>query len=126
MKKQLDLVKTFHKKFRAFVSEEPSLIPKDRSNLRYVLMHDEVEEYLHQGVENDNIEIIAKELCDILYCVYGTVIEHGLQDKIEEIFEEVHRSNMSKDYGPGKMIKGKDYFPANIHKFFKNHEKKIH
>jgi len=41
-----------------------------------------------------------------LYSVYGTVIEYGLQDKIENIFEEVHRSHMTKDYTEGKMKKG--------------------
>lgn len=56
---------------------------------------------------------------DILYVVYGTILEHGLQDKIEAIFEEVHRSNMSKDYDEYKMVKGPSYFKANVKKFFK-------
>ena len=80
-------------------------------------MKDEVEEYL-VGVQNEDIENIAKELADILYVVYGTILEHGLQDKIEAIFEEVHRSNMSKDYHQYKMVKGKNYFKANVKKFF--------
>jgi len=42
-----------------------------------------------------------------------------LQDKIEAIFEEVHRSNMSKDYDEYKMVKGPSYFKANVKKFFK-------
>ena len=80
-------------------------------------MKDEVEEYL-QGVEKKDLENIAKELSDILYAVYGTILEHGLQDKIEAIFEEVHRSNMSKDYNEYKMVKGSNYFKADLHKFF--------
>ncbi len=64
------------------------------------------------------IENVAKELADILYAVYGTILEHGLQDKIEDIFEEVHRSNMSKDYHEYKMIKGQNYFKADVKKFF--------
>lgn len=118
MKKQLDLVKEFHNKFKALVSENPSLIPKDRSDNRHKLMKEEVEEYL-KGVENGDIENIAKELADLLYTVYGTVLEHGLQDKIEAIFEEVHKSNMSKDYHEYKMVKGEDYFKADIKKLFK-------
>jgi predicted HAD superfamily Cof-like phosphohydrolase len=80
-------------------------------------MKDEVEEYL-AGVQNKDIENIAKELCDILYTVYGTILEHGLQNKIEAIFEEVHKSNMSKDYHEYKMVKGPDYFKAHVRKFF--------
>lgn len=68
------------------------------------------------------MENIAKELADILYTVYGTIIEHGLQDKIEEIFEEVHHSNMSKEIKEGqeKLYKGENYREANIRQFFKN------
>lgn len=119
MKKQLTLVKEFHKKFKALVSDNPSLIPEDKSNNRYRLMKDEVEEYL-LGVQNGDMENIAKELADILYAVYGTVLEHGLQDKIEAIFEEVHRSNMSKDYHKYKMIKGPNYFKSDIKQFFQS------
>ena len=117
MRKQIALVKKFHEKFRVLVSDSPCLIPQDRSNNRYRLMKDEVEEYL-TGAQSGDIENIAKELCDILYTVYGTILEHGLQDQIEEIFEEVHRSNMSKDYHEYKMIKGPDYFKPDIKKFF--------
>jgi predicted HAD superfamily Cof-like phosphohydrolase len=119
MNKQLDLVKQFHEKFKALISDKPSLIPQDRSDLRYNLMREEVEEYL-RAVEANDLENIAKELADILYTVYGTILEHGLQDKIVEIFEEVHNSNMSKDYHEYKMIKGDNYFKADIKKFFLN------
>ncbi len=119
MKKELDLVKQFHEKFQQPVLPEASLIPEDRSANRYKLMKDEVEEYI-EGVKNNDLPNIAKELCDILYAVYGTILEHGLQDKIDDIFQEVHNSNMSKDYHEYKMIKGEKYFKANIEKFFNN------
>ncbi len=118
MRKQVDLVRDFHEKFKALVSEKPSLIPEYRSTNRYRLMKDEVEEYL-AGVEKGDLENVAKELADILYAVYGTILEHGLQDKMEEIFEEVHRSNMSKEYHEYKMIKGPNYSKANVGKFFR-------
>lgn len=117
MKQQLELVEEFHRKFKALISEKPSLIPPDRSNNRHRLMKDEVEEYL-AGVQNEDLENIAKELADILYAVYGTIIEHGLQQQIEAIFEEVHRSNMSKDYHEYKMVKGSNYCKADLRKFF--------
>ncbi len=119
MKKQLELVEEFHIKFRAPVSGSPTLIPADRSTNRYALMKEEVEEY-RKGAMNGDLENIAKEISDLLYTVYGTILEHGLQDKIEDIFQEVHRSNMSKDYGEYKMIKGPGYFKADINKFFRD------
>jgi len=118
MKKQLNLVKSFHKKFKTPVLKKPSLIPKDRANFRYSLMKEEVEEYL-AGTKNKDLENIAKEISDILYALYGTILEHGLQGKIEKIFEEVHKSHMSKDYHQYKMIKGKKYFKPNLKRFFK-------
>lgn len=117
MRKQLSQVKDFHIKFKALVSDSPTLIPDDRSKNRYKLMMDEVDEYF-KGVKNGDVENIAKELADILYTVYGTIIEHGLQDRIEAIFDEVHRSNMSKDYHEYKMIKGEKYFEAELKQFF--------
>ena len=115
MPKAINLVKAFHKKFKVPVLKKPSLIPKDRYNLRYALMKEEVDEYI-EGAENKDLENIAKELVDILYGVYGTILEHGLQNKIDKIFKEVHRSHMSKDYHQYKMIKGKKYFKPNIKK----------
>ena len=78
-------------------------------------MREEVEEYL-LGAKNGDLENIAKELVDILYGVYGTILEHGLQDKIDKVFREVHRSHMSKNYSKYKMIKGKNYFKPNVRK----------
>ncbi len=115
MNEQIDLVKKFHEKFKVLVSDSPSLIPEDRSSNRFHLMKDEVEEYF-AGVQNADIENIAKELADILYTVYGAILEHGLQNKMNAIFEEVHRSNMSKDYHEYKMVKGDNYFEADIKK----------
>ncbi len=113
MNQELKLVEKFHRKFKALIGESPQLIPQDRYELRYKLMQEEVEEYL-KGAEKGDLENVAKELADILYAVYGTIIEHGLQDKMEEIFTKVHKSNMSKDFQQYKMIKGKKYFEPKI------------
>ena len=118
MKKQLDLVKDFHKKFRAPVATVPTVIPEDRLTLRYRLMHEEVQEYF-AGAKQEDLENVAKELADILYAVYGTILEHGLQDKMEDIFQEVHESHMTKSYHQYKMVKGRNYKKADIKKFFK-------
>lgn len=118
MKKQLALVKAFHKKFKAPIASLPSVIPEDRLTLRYRLMHEEVQEYL-EGAKKQDVENVAKELADILYAVYGTILEHGLQDKMEAIFKEVHDSHMTKDYHQYKMVKGPHFKKANLKKFFK-------
>ena len=116
MQKELNLVKEFHKKFKVPVAKEPTLISRDRSELRLKLMAEEVEEYLADGINSGDINKVAKELADILYTVYGTILEHGLQDKMEKIFLENHRSQMTKSYAKRKMIKGKNFKEANIKK----------
>jgi len=116
MQKELKLVEEFHKKFRVPVAKKPTLISRDRADFRYRLMRDEVEEYITDGVESKKVEKVAKELADILYAVYGTILEHGLQDKMEEVFAENHRSQMSKKYDKYKMIKDKDFKEADIKK----------
>ena len=59
-----------------------------------------------------------------MYILCGTILKHGLQHKIEEVFEEIQRSNMSKldaDGNPiyredGKILKSDLYFKPNIAK----------
>ena len=80
-------------------------------------MYDEVMEY-QEAIEKGDVALIAKELTDILYTVYGTYLEHGLQNKLPELFKEVHLSNMSKEYCEYKMKKGKRYKEANIRQLF--------
>lgn len=104
MKKQLEMVKSFHEKFGSPVLKEPSLIDDDRANFRFNIMQEELNEYM-KGVKNGDLENISKELADLLYTVYGTILEHGLQDVIEEVFKRTHGSNMSKDPSPKKAIK---------------------
>lgn len=119
MNEHLKLVAAFHKKFQAPILDTPSLISDDQCQHRYRLMKEEVEEY-KQGIENRDLPNIAKELADTLYTVYGTILEHGLQDKMDEVFKEVHNSNMSKDYHKYKMLKWDTYFKADIDQFFPN------
>ncbi len=80
-------------------------------------MKEENEEYLEAAQRGDLIEV-ADALGDMLYILCGTILEHGLQYKIEEVFDEIQRSNMSKlgeDGRPvyredGKVLKGPNYF----------------
>lgn len=119
MQEELNLVRQFHDKFEQPVLDAPSLIPVERSSNRYSLMHEEVEEY-REGVRQQDLPNIAKELADILFTTYGTILEHGLQNIMPDVFREVVASNMSKEYHEFKMIKGEQYVKANIEQFFKN------
>ena len=40
----------------------------------------------------------------MLYILCGTIIEHGMQDIIEDVFDEIQRSNMSKLGEDGEPI----------------------
>lgn len=124
MKKQLDAVKQFHKSFGLGIEEKPTIaLSNEKKHLRYNLMKEENEEYLQAALGNDLVEV-ADALGDMLYILCGTMLEHGMQYKIEEIFDEIQKSNMSKlgkDGKPiyredGKVLKGPDYFKPNIKK----------
>ncbi|QEE51103.1 hypothetical protein FUA48_16435 [Flavobacterium alkalisoli] len=127
MKKQLDAVKEFHTAFGLGVSEMPKASLGEAVNmLRFNLMKEENEEYL-DAVQNNDLTEIADALGDMLYILCGTIIEHGLQYKIEEVFDEIQRSNMSKlgeDGKPiyredGKVMKGPNYFKPNFEEILK-------
>jgi predicted HAD superfamily Cof-like phosphohydrolase len=124
MIKQLNSVKEFHTAFEIGFSESPkSNLGETKNLLRYNLMKEENEEYLEAVQNNDLIEI-ADALGDMLYILCGTIIEHGLQHKIEAVFDEIQRSNMSKldhDGKPiyredGKVMKGPNYFKPDFSK----------
>ena len=124
MQKRLNSVKEFHTAFEIGYSEIPRADLGDAKNmLRYNLMKEENEEYL-EAVQNKDLVEVADALGDMLYILCGTIIEHGLQYKIEEVFDEIQRSNMSKlgeDGRPvyredGKVLKGPNYFKPDFSK----------
>ena len=127
MQKQLNAVKEFHTAFELGVSDQIKGDLGARINLlRFNLMKEENEEYL-EAVQNNDIVEIADALGDMLYILCGTIIEHGLQHKIEEVFDEIQSSNMSKlgeDGKPiyredGKVMKGPNYFRPDFSKILK-------
>jgi predicted HAD superfamily Cof-like phosphohydrolase len=128
MRKDIEKVELFHSTFKAPVGKKVQLIPKERYELRYSLIKEELEEYLKACQENDVVEI-ADALGDLLYVTFGTIIEHGMQDCIEEVFDEIQASNMSKldEQGnpifreDGKILKGNKYFKPNITKILEKY-----
>lgn len=121
---KINYVKEFHEVFKIGSREVPEAnIDEAEYVLRHRLMHEENEEYL-EACKRGDLEEIADALGDKMYILFGTILKHGLQYKIEEIFDEIQRSNMSKldDNGQpifredGKILKSKNYFKPDIKK----------
>ena len=118
----IQAVETFHNAFGISNEYSPNatILEKDFI-LRYSLMKEENEEYLQAAKEGDLTEI-ADAVGDMLYILCGTILKHGLQDKIADVFEEIQRSNMSKldkNGKPiyredGKVLKSELYFKPDI------------
>ena len=122
MKYKIFAVKEFHKAFKLDYLDKPKAdLGADKNKLRFNLMKEENDEYFEAANNNDMVEV-ADALGDMLYILCGTIIEHGMQHKIDEIFSEIQNSNMSKlgsDGNPiyredGKVLKGPNYFKPNI------------
>ena len=131
MKKQIKHVEKFHDTFGIRNETSPvGKIEKDMFMLRYELMREENDEYLEAAKVGDLVEV-ADALGDMMYILSGTILSHGLQDVIEEVFEEIQRSNMSKldENGKpiyredGKVLKGVNYFRPNIAAIIAKHIK---
>ena len=124
----IDMVKEFHEAFKIGNEEVPvAEISKKDYQLRYELMKEENEEYLEAAENGDLIEI-ADACGDMLYILCGTLLKHGLQYKIAEVFKEIQSSNMSKldEKGEpiyredGKVLKSKLYFKPDIQTVLNN------
>ncbi|TSE10620.1 nucleoside triphosphate pyrophosphohydrolase family protein [Aquimarina algiphila] len=122
MKDKISAVQEFHTAFKLGYKNEPIAdLGEAKNTLRFNLMKEENEEYFEAAQDNDLVEV-ADALGDMLYILCGTIIEHGMQHKIEEVFNEIQRSNMSKlgENGQpiyredGKVLKGPNYFKPNI------------
>ncbi|MBK9149009.1 MAG: nucleoside triphosphate pyrophosphohydrolase family protein [Flavobacteriales bacterium] len=115
-------VRAFHDAFGIANAQSPTGNIGDRDALlRYKLIREENEEYLEAALRGDLVEV-ADALGDILYILCGTLLKHGLEHKIDAVFREIQRSNMSKlgaDGKPiyradGKVMKGPGYFKPDI------------
>mgnify|MGYP001281476826 CR=1 FL=1 len=124
MKKQINHVKKFHESFGIENKLTPTANLNDSIfNLRFKLMQEENQEYL-EACKNGDLNEIADALGDMMYILCGTILAHGFQNKIELVFEEIQKSNMSKldnDGKPiyredGKILKSSNYFKPNISK----------
>jgi predicted HAD superfamily Cof-like phosphohydrolase len=126
MKEQLKKVAEFHKAFGQKDGKWPQLLSNAEYDLRHTLMKEENDEYLEACYSKSLVEI-ADALGDQLYILCGTILKHGMQHIIEDVFNEIQSSNMSKlgeDGKPvlrqdGKILKGPGYYRPDISKFIK-------
>ena len=127
MKDIIAAVEKFHDSFGIKNNYSPTTdLSTNDIELRHRLMEEENDEYLEAAKKGDLIEV-ADALGDQLYILCGTILKHGLQHKIEEIFYEIQNSNMSKldENGKpiyredGKILKSNLYFKPNIEKILK-------
>ena len=115
-------VKTFMETFGQEVKTKPSFSSDKINTLRCDLIKEELEE-LKIAMENKDLLEVADALTDILYVAYGA--GHAFGINLDQCFEEVQSSNMSKlseDGKPiynesGKVMKGPKYFKPDLTKF---------
>ncbi len=122
LNKPIEAVTLFHQAYGLGIENKPTAILNEATTtLRFNLMKEENEEYLEAAKEGNLLEV-GDALGDMLYILCGTIISHGFQEKMEAIFDEIQRSNMSKlgeDGKPiyrddGKVLKGPNYFKPNL------------
>ena len=115
-------VGNFMKTFGQEVKTKPSLSTEKINKLRIDLIKEELEE-LTEAMNNKDLLEVANALTDILYVTYGAGHAFGID--LDQCFEEVQNSNMSKldENGKpiyndaGKVMKGPNYFKPDLSKF---------
>jgi predicted HAD superfamily Cof-like phosphohydrolase len=91
----LNQVAEFHKTFNAPILNKPQIPSKERCELRISLMQEELNE-IKEAIRNDDLVEVADGLCDLMYVLCGSIHEFGLGEKFNDIFNEIHNSNMTK------------------------------
>ena len=109
------MVQDFHRKFEILIQTAPTNLTDETKQLRVRLIQEEFDE-LKESMATGNLASVAKEMADLLYVVYGTAVSYGIDMK--PVFQEVHRSNLSKVGGykraDGKWMKPPTYSPAKL------------
>ncbi|MBC8307521.1 MAG: nucleoside triphosphate pyrophosphohydrolase family protein [Pelagibacterales bacterium] len=114
----------FMKTFGQEVKTKSSLSTNKINELRINLINEELEE-LKEAIKNNDLKETIGALTDILYVAYGA--GHAFGVNLDECFDEIQKSNMSKlgeDGKPiyneaGKVMKGPNYFKPDLSKFLK-------
>jgi predicted HAD superfamily Cof-like phosphohydrolase len=107
MIKQIKQVKEFNEAFRLPIHSKPCLPNFTLQYKRIDYLQEELNEFSEAVKEQDIVEI-ADAVVDQLYIIFGTAILYGFADKLEALFDEVHRSNMTKLDENGEPIYNKN------------------
>jgi predicted HAD superfamily Cof-like phosphohydrolase len=91
----LNDVAKFHHTFNVPIEQKPIIPSEERCHLRVNLLEEELKE-LKNAIEQKDLVEIADAFCDLQYVLAGAILEFGLGEKFKPLFDEVHRSNMSK------------------------------
>lgn len=126
MEKQIKQVVEFHKKFGLPVRNTVNVPATKEFMMRHGLIKEELKEIMEGYKNNDSTEMVDG-IVDLLYVTIGLAVQMGVADKLEQCFDEVQRSNMTKlgeDGKPvlredGKILKGENYSPPNLIKILK-------
>lgn len=122
MIRQLRQLEEFHRVFGAHLEHAPTAQLSDETiALRVSLIQEELNEYCEAAADHDLVAV-ADALSDLMYVVLGTYVSHGLQEVAEALFDEVHRSNMSKldangdvlYRADGKVLKSARWSPPDL------------
>ena len=121
----IKLLTEFNKAFSVPVNKKPTLISNEEFKLKINLIKEELSEYEDACSEQDITEV-CDAIVDLAYVMYGMVVQHGLSDVFDDMFEEVHKSNMSKlengrvlTRSDGKIMKGSEYFTPDLNQFIR-------
>jgi predicted HAD superfamily Cof-like phosphohydrolase len=88
-------VEEFHRTFGAPVLEKPQIPSKERCELRITLLQEELDE-LKEAIANNDIAEAADAFGDLMVILSGSILEFGMGDKFDQVFNDIHKSNMSK------------------------------
>lgn len=91
----LEKVSEFHRCFKAPILDTPQIPSEDRCKLRVNLIQEELNE-LKEALENKDIVEAADACGDLCVVLMGTILELGLSDRFNAVFQNIHNSNMSK------------------------------
>jgi predicted HAD superfamily Cof-like phosphohydrolase len=118
LKEGLEMVREFHDKYGIKFAEDITIPSKKEMELRLNLIEEEVKE-LQEAIAKEDVDIVevSDALSDIQYVLFGAVNSFGLHDIFEDLFKEVHRSNMTKSNEKredGKILKGDSFEQPNL------------
>ena len=122
MNKQVEQVREFRSRFNLPIGNEST---QGMRHVNHALHNKLISEEFQEMIEANNLTERCDAIIDQMYLLIGYAIDLGVADRLEQMFDEVHESNMSK-LGPngmplyredGKVMKGPNYFKHDLSKF---------